>query len=43
MESDAEGTLWSGLSGPHQPKYLSGLKPHGNVPMKNDSVLTSKK
>lgn len=43
METDAEGTLWSGLSGPRQPKYLSGLKPHGNVPIKGSSVLTSKK
>ena len=31
MESDAEGTLWSGLTGPGQPKYLTGLKPNGNV------------
>ena len=43
MESDAEGTLWSGLSGPDQPKYLSGLKPNGNVPMKSGNVLPSSK
>lgn len=43
MESDADGTLWSGLSGPGQPKQLSGLKPHGNVPMRNGKVLTGSK
>jgi streptogramin lyase len=43
MEADADGTLWSGLTGPGQPKQLTSFKPYGNVPMKNGSVLSGKK
>jgi virginiamycin B lyase len=32
MESDAEGTLWSGLSGRDSVRSLTALKPRGNVP-----------
>ena len=42
MEADADGTLWSGLTGPGQPKQLTSFKPSGNVPMQNGSVLSGK-
>lgn len=42
MEVDDEGTLWSGLTGPGQPKQLTSFKLNGNVPMK-DGTMAGKK
>jgi hypothetical protein len=42
MEVDDEGTLWSGLTGPGQPKQLTSFKLNGNVPMKNGTMAGKK-
>ena len=42
MEVDAEGTVWSGISGRGQPGQLTAFKPKGNVPMRS-GTLTSQK
>ena len=42
MEVDDEGTLWSGLTGPGQPKQLTSFKLNGNVPMKGGTMAGKK-